>query len=57
MENLPQVIMTSDKVWDPSRYNTKFSIDDHLKSLPAHPAGVDHTYDDCGEIDIQTSRI
>lgn len=25
--------------------------------MPAHPAGVDHTYDDCGEIDVQTSKI
>ena len=28
MENLPQVIMTLDKVWDPSKYSTKFSIEE-----------------------------
>ena len=32
-------------------------MEEHLKSLPAHPSGIDHTYDENEEIAAQTSNI
>ena len=56
MHNLPQVIMTSDKVWDPSIYDDKTSPDDHLKHLPTIPAGEnEEMYDIEGNLEFEAS--
>ena len=40
--------MTSDKEWDPSIYDSKCTIEEHLQSLPVAP--TDNMYDDEGRI-------
>ena len=56
MHLLPQVIMTSDRVWDPSIYDDKISISGHIKHLPNIPAGEnEELYDIEGNLDIETS--
>ena len=56
MHLLPQVIMTSDRVWDPSIYDGKISISEHIKHLPNIPAGEnEELYDIEGNLDIESS--
>ena len=31
---LPQCIMTSDKEWDPSIYDSQYTVEEHLQCLP-----------------------
>ena len=50
LATMPQCILTSDKVWDPSQYTDTFSIEDQLKNLPNRPPGTDVTYDEYGEL-------
>ena len=43
--------MVSSRPWGPSIYNTKFTVDEHLLSLPAILAGTcEDMYDDQGNI-------
>ena len=56
MRVLPQVIMTSDCVWDPSIYDDKISMSEHFKHLPLIPAGEnEEMYDIEGNLDIEES--
>ena len=52
---LPQCIFTSDQVWDPTIYTDKFTIEEQLKNLEYHPAGIDTAYDELGELVLSTS--
>ena len=40
MYELPQISMILSKPWDPTIYNTNFTIEEHLHSLPAIPAAT-----------------
>ena len=56
MRVLPQVIMTSDRVWDPSIYDDKITMSEHFKHLPHIPAGEnEEMYDIKGNLDIEAS--
>ena len=52
---LPQVIMTSDKEWDPSIYDTTCTIDELLQSFPVPKS--DDLYDARGNIVVNFSTI
>ena len=56
MHFLPQVIMTSDQVWDPSIYDDRISLSEHIKHLPSIPTGEnEELYDIEGNLDIESS--
>ena len=53
---LPQVIMTSNRVWDPSIYDDKIPLSEHIKHLPNIPAREnEELYDIEGNLNIETS--
>ena len=47
---LTQIMMSSDAIWDPSKYTNDFDEEEQRKSLPTIPKGTDDNYDDRGEI-------
>ena len=56
MRVLPQVIMTSDCVWDPSIYDDKVTMSEHFKHRPHIPAGEnEEMYDIEDNLDIGAS--
>ena len=56
MRVLPQVIMISDRVWDPSIYDDKITMSEYFKHLPHIPAGENkEMYDIEGNLDIEAS--
>ena len=53
---LSQVIMSTNQIWDPSIYNHKIPISEHIKYLPTIPAGeIEEMHDIEGNLDMRAS--
>jgi len=59
MTTLPHVVMNSDKLWDPSKYDDfHVSVEDKLRQMPSTPIDVtDKFYDLTGDIAGNNHKI
>ena len=54
---LTQIMMSSDQIWDPSKYTDDFDEEEQRKSYPTVPKGTEDNYDDNGEIIFKSEII
>ena len=52
MRTLKQEIMTSDAVWDPTIFDTPFTLDEFIKNLPVTSSVTNALYDDEGNLSL-----
>ncbi len=56
MNTLPQQIMTSDKVWDPSLFDTNMTLKELIKNFPVSTERDKGFYDEKGDLLLQFSE-
>ena len=55
MNTLPQQIMTSDQIWDPSVFDTKMPLEEFIKSFPISTEKEKDFYDEEGNLILNVS--